>query len=209
MRLLKNRDTIIISSVFFFSWIYALVRYNIFDKVDFAHLPLYVTNKSFALSAVILICISTLKNKKFGRDFSIYLNTAGYLFGLTHILISAIIINPGYFPKLFGKGELSVFGELSLLFGVLTFTSFTFLIIFSVTRDYYRNLFKQIFTINFLNLVALTFLSFHALFLGFKNWTDPQTWPGFLPPISLLGFLFSSVTILKRLTIPAQENNDY
>ncbi len=209
MKSFQNRDTFIITVVILLSWIYALVRYNIFKHVDFAHLPLYVTNKSFALSAVILICISTLKNEKFGRDFSIYLNTAGYLLGLTHLLISTTILNPTYFPDLFAKEKLSVLGEMGLLFGIFTFIIFTFLIIFSVTRDYYRNLFKQIFTINFLNLVALTFLSAHALLIGIKNWPAPQTWPGFLPPISLLGFIASSITILKRLSLPAQKSEEY
>ncbi len=200
MKLIKNNNIRFIVLIVFLSWAYAVVRYNIFKQVEFAQLPLYVTNKSFALSAVILVCIATLKSEKFGKDFSVYLSTAGYLIALTHMLITYTIIKPEYFPKLFVSGKLTVFGEMSLLFGVLTFTAFTFLVIFMITRDYYRNLFGQIFTINFLNLLALTFLSFHTLLLGIKNWSSPQTWPAMLPPISLLGFIATIVTIVKRLT---------
>ncbi len=207
MKLVKDYNIRIIAAVVFLSWVYAVLRYNIFKHVEFAQLPLYVTNKSFALSAVILVCLATIKSEKYGRDFSVYLSTAGYLIALTHMLITFILINPEYYPNLFASGKLNVFGEMSLLFGVLTFTGFTFLVIFMITRDYYRNLFGQIFTINFLNLLALTFLGFHTLLLGIKTWGSPNTWPAMLPPISLLGFLAAIITIVKRLIKSAQTSD--
>ncbi len=199
MKLIKDYNIRIITAVVSLSWIYAVIRYNVLKNVEFAHLPLYVTNKSFALSAVILVCLATLKSEKHGKDYSVYLSTAGYLIAMVHMLITFILINKEYFPSLFSGGKLNIFSELSLLFGVFTFTAFTFLVIFMITRDYYRNLFGQIFTINFLNLLALTFLGFHSLLLGIKTWASPKTWPAMLPPISLIGFIAAIITIAKRL----------
>ena len=44
---------------------YAVVRYNVFKGVEWIHLPLYVVNKSFALSGVTFVALSYLVGKLF------------------------------------------------------------------------------------------------------------------------------------------------
>jgi len=194
----KKLSNFIIATVVL-TWLYALVRYIIFKHVAFAQLPLYVTNKAIALSAIIFIAAATLKTKNNGPDTKLYLSSFGFFLALIHVIISIILLEPDYFPKLFAGGKFNIFGELSILFGILAFTAFIILLISTTTREYLKDILKRIASPDFINILGLLFLVFHTFLLGIKGWMTPKQWPGYLPPITLLGFIVAIIPIFKKI----------
>ena len=130
------RKSVVATTLIAVALIYAVFRYNIVRGVPWEQLPLYITNKGIALSAVLLIALSYVIGPltRFSpKTFSPWLTTRKYFgllgFGLAaiHGIISLLIFDPSYYPRFFGEnGKLDFNGELSMLFGVIS------IIIFSV-----------------------------------------------------------------------------
>jgi len=181
------------------TWLYALIRYNLFKHIVFAHLPLYVTNKAIALSAVIFIAAASFWKKNNSPHTKLYLNSFGFFLALIHVMISIILLGPDYFPNLFASGKFNVFGELSILFGILAFTAFIILLISTTTREYLKNILRRILSPDYINILGILFIVFHTFLIGIKGWLSPKLWPGYLPPISLLGFVVAVIPVIKRV----------
>ncbi len=193
---------------------YAVIRYNIFKGVEWVHLPLYITNKAFALSAVVLIACSYAVGKAIrlhpeNRDKRIalvkYLGLMGFSLAAMHGLMSMTMLSPVYYEKFYVEtGKLNLMGELSVLFGVLSLWCLTVPAITSLPfmnehlgRDRWRRMQRM-------GYAALALNCGHLAAMGFSGWIDVSTWPGSLPPITLLGFVISAWALLVKMVHTAR-----
>ena len=183
----------LIAVVFGFSLTYAVLRYNVFKGVPFDHLPLYVTNKAVSMTALLLIGVSHLaRNVETRRRCGM----AGFAAAGFHVLLSLALLSPAYYEKLFlspdGSKGLALVGELSLLAGASAF--FLLVLIAWPKRPETAAAWQTAIPRLVRGVLALT--AFHCLFYGWSGWWTPDRWPGFLPPITLLSFLFAAGTLL-------------
>lgn len=190
---------------------YAIFRYHIIKGVPWEHFPLFIFNKGISLAAVFTIATSYLLgplSRFFPRLFTSWLGMRKYLgvfgFGLAavHVLISLLILNPSYFPKFYDEGgKLNLVGELSLLFGVVSFFIFSIIAISSmpsVEDALDKNKWQQIQRLGYL---AFTLTMLHVLVMGLAGWLKTQDWPGGLLPVSLVAFIVIFLTLLIRLAV--------
>lgn len=192
---------------------YAIIRYNIIKGESWSHLPLFISNKAIALTAVVLIAISFLLGplaRFWPRTFVslLYLRKYFGLFGFglaaVHTLISLLLFTQGYYPKFFGtQGKLNLVGELSMLFGVVAFFIFLIVAVTSFPRVKAGIAPKRWKIIQRLGYLAFVFVMLHVAIMGVAGWLKPEGWPGGLLPISLIAFIVILVTLLARIVVLA------
>ncbi len=192
----KNINPIlVIVKAFLFSFIYSLLRYNVFGDTPWEDLPLFVMNKVFALTSIILFSYYQFSIIKSEWDESKIIRDYAVIFGVFHILISTIIISPAYFPKFFNALKFNLIGELSLFLGVIA--SGLLLILFS------KNILESVKNkAEFNNRIAKSFFVFtaaHVIIMGYKGWFEPSSWQGWLPPITLLSFVVAVIPLVYKI----------
>ncbi len=125
MILNKNTPSVKVLSLFFtLSLVYAVMRYHIFGGVSWDQLPLYVMNKVFAFTVVLLLFYKIWFSKALTeekKEWYIWV-IAGFIFG--HVLISLSLLSPEYYAKFFTAGKMHFKNELSILFGIAAFIAF-------------------------------------------------------------------------------------
>ena len=170
---------------------YTLIRYIGFGDVDITQIPVFLINKSISMSSVIFLFLSayyfsknqTTKSKFWGKD--------AFFSAILHILFSLSILSDSYYSKLFMAGRLTWQGGLFILFGILAIFLF-FIYKNSEINDRQCRKYCQL---------AMFCLFFHLFFLGSSGWFNINSWHGYLPPISLISFLFvlaSQISYLKK-----------
>ena len=173
---MKNTRIFILCSTF----AYTLLRYVGFGEVDMTQIPVFLINKSISMSSVVFLFLSayhTYKNqitesKFWGRD-ALYS-------AILHILFSVSILSASYYSKLFLENRLTLQGGLFIFFGICAI----FLFIVHKNPEL-----KDKDCRTYCQLAALCLLG-HLFFLGYSGWFNIDSWYGYLPPISLLSFLF-------------------
>lgn len=116
-------------------------------------------------------------------------------FLFVHVLMSMILLSPKYYGKFFldpasGNSKLNSIGESSLFFGTLAVSLYVILGLCSMpsigvhlTNKQWQLVFGP------LAWIALAFGTVHVLIMGVKGWNDQHTWPGSMPPITLMSTL--------------------
>ncbi len=164
MKILQSRYILYYSILFYL--LYAILRYIVFGPVMWSELPLYVLNKSLALSALTLFAISPVND---GERREQLLATAGYLAAL-HGVISLILLPNGYYAKFFtDTGSFRIMAQVSLLGGAAAFG--LWLRGIRVAAEW-----------------VLAMIGVHLFFMGAEGWFSVGKWYGYMPPMSLLGF---------------------
>lgn len=175
-------------SILILAYIYAIIRYHYFGNTPIKDFPLYITNKVIALTSVVLF-LSYLFNKK-----NIYLGGLSYILAFGHLIISLLILSPVYYKKFFSNEfELNAIANLSLFAGVLSFTG---LWVYHQIKK--GNVLYKIVANKKLHYFILTMLFLHLFFMGYKEWVQPLTWKGYLPPISLLTAIVVLVGFFRK-----------
>lgn len=188
---------------------YAVLRYHVIKGVPWSNFPLFILNKGLSLSAVFLIAASYILghlSRYFPKTFTPWLSMRKYLgllgFGLAavHALMSMLLLSFAYYPKFFEEsGKLNLIGELSLLFGVVSFFIFSIVAITStpsVEKEMDKNKWLKVQSMGYL---AFASVGLHVLIMGFAGWLTPKTWPGGLLPVSLVAFIVITITILLKI----------
>lgn len=176
--------------------IYTLVRYLVFGSVTINNIPAYLLNKSIALSAVccllfaILNSCKPLKQTKQTKQIKIWAMAALH-FTYIHVVISTVIFNREYFPKLFDNSQMNLAGELTVLFGILA--SYIFWQESSHRLSPIKN---KIIKPKALRCIALILILGHLLAMGLNGWLNFSLWNDGLPPISLLSFIIVMISLL-------------
>ncbi len=192
--------------VFGVSLAYAVLRYHVFKGVPLDHLPMYVLNKVVSMTALFLIGLSNVSHE---NDVRRRAGMAGFAAAGLHVLLSQALLSPDNYPKMFAAREglhgLSLSGEISLLSGSL---GIFLLFLLAWPRREESAAWHAVLPRLVRGTLALA--AFHCLFYGWPGWWTPASWPGGLPPITLLSFLFAVgalvVGMLRRSAGSGREN---
>ncbi|MBL1214987.1 MAG: hypothetical protein HND52_16615 [Ignavibacteriae bacterium] len=185
-------------SVITFTIIYSVLRYNIFNDVPWQDLPLYVLNKAVSLSIIFLIFINQFylsKNKSL-TDFRTIITSLLIM----HILFSLILLSPEFYSKFFNGNKLNLIGSLSMLFGAAAISALYYYDIKNFLTVTHNSIIDKL-NIEKTKIAGLIFVSLHLFAMGIKGWLTPLSWAGFLPPISLIAFIFVLIIIFMKVKI--------
>ena len=174
-----------ISLVFLFTLLYSIVRYNVFKGVPWTDLPLYVMNKAISFAAIIYIASYLILEKKGRHELSTKIRKYATNVLFIHLTVSLLILTPSYYQKFFDGVKLNIIGQLSLLAGVI---SFSLINAFRFSRSLKS---KSSVISKFGTEFLLVLISLHLFIMGYQGWLTPETWPGYMPPITLLAFIVS------------------
>jgi DMSO/TMAO reductase YedYZ heme-binding membrane subunit len=178
------------------SFIYAVLRYNIFKEVPWSQTPLWVSNKAFAVTATIMISLSfALPANRPRREIGLW----GFYIAVIHVILSFLLLLLGNYEKFYQEnGFFSLPGGLSLLAGVVSFTA----LIFAFKNSFAKWRSTSKVNLNFIHKVVLLALFFnlaHLTLMSSQSWIDISHWPAYLPPITLISVIISFYFISKRL----------
>lgn len=163
---------------------YAILRYHIVKNVPWEHLPLYTTNKVFAVVGLAGLVGSRLAADRKRRQ---RYGFAG-LWGTTvHVLMSLLLIGQNYFQKFYlGTGKLTWQAELSMAAGVLGLGFLLWLLIATLEAESQQ----QTSLVPGIARWALLATALHLVFMGGAGWLNRDDWTAAkgLPAITLLAF---------------------
>ena len=103
---------------------------------------------------------------------------------MIHVLLSLMLMQPGYFPKLYSGPRLHFWAELALLCGALALGFWQSPLPRSVVSRHRAQW-----------LGAALSLA-HVTCIGAPGWLKPETWPGNMPPITLICALLTVLALL-------------
>jgi len=207
---MKKTSTIVLI-IFGLSLSYAIIRYNIVRNIPYDNLPLFITNKAVALSATILIGLSFLLGPlaRFFKSIFVanlylrkHLGVIGFGLAALHAVISLILLNPSYYPRFFSDGgKLTLAGESSMLFGILSFLIFAVISITSippVEKQMHPDQWKLVQRFGYL---AYFFVLMHVGIMGYGGWFRVESWQYGLASISLIASLFIVFVLIMRILV--------
>jgi len=157
---------------------YATVRYNVFKGVPWSDWPVYVVNKALALASLLLLLTWILRARVGPDESASGLLSHARRLALVHAGLSLAILSPAYFPAFFVDGKLNWPSGVSLLIGVVAASGLYLRSRPSVSWPA---------TVRSLGVVGLI-TGIHAGLNGYGSWLAPATWPGYMPPITLIAF---------------------
>jgi hypothetical protein len=181
----RDGSTALIAGAFLAALAYATFRYNVFKGVPWTDWPAYTLNKALAFASLILIALTVIRISRGLRTSKIML-AAGAL-ALCHSLLSFALLNPLYYPKLYEAGKLTAIAGLAMTLGAAATVA---LEVGARRSQGWRPSQRA---------AALALIAFavglHAALPSLSGWIAPETWPGFMPPITLLSFLCGSIAV--------------
>ncbi len=205
--------------VFALVFTYAFVRYNVLGAVELIHLPLYISNKVFAVTSAVLIGLSYLMGplahfwpKAFGPKvrYRKYFGLFGFGTASIHAFISLLLFNPAYYPRFFLEtGKLTFAGELSMLFGVLALFVFAIPAVTSLHEVMERLGGRNWLLSQRIGYIAYVLVLLHVAVMGWRGWLNSANWPGGLVPLSLISSVVIMAILLIRLLViiaPVRKN---
>lgn len=196
--------------IFLFIFTYAIIRYNVFKGVAIEHIPLFISNKAIAVTAVVLIGLSYIMGPlaRFWPTvfvpklkFRKYFGLGGFGLAAIHSIISLLLFSPSYYPKFFSDGKLNLTGELSIVFGIIALFIFSIVAITSLPSFEQSMDRKKWLFIQRLGYVAFFLVLLHVFTMGFEGWLKPANFPGGLLPMSLIAFIIIALVLLMRLIV--------
>lgn len=172
---------------------YATTRYVVFGPVAVAHIPLYVLNKAFAWTSIVLLALAlglgpaarlwpALGGLLWRRR---WWGVVGFALATTHIMMSLAILNYGYYRLMFRQAfEFTPLAELAMLAGTLAWLALLAPAAASLpgvraamSARYWQALQR-------VGVLALALAGLHLVY-GVPGWLTPALWHGGLPPITL------------------------
>ena len=171
---------------------YAHLRYHVGKAIPLSEW-MFVLNKSIAWTGGILLGLSLFKYE--GENIRKSLGNIGYLFASLHIFLDLILMSPEHYPSFYSFGQLDEHACISITLGVTSFICFTTACLGSISKNYkYLLRFGRI---------GILISLLHVTMIGKKGWFTPNSWPFYMPPITLLFVLailcFLFLDLRKRL----------
>ncbi|MET0371990.1 MAG: hypothetical protein ABW039_11515 [Sphingobium sp.] len=165
---------------------YATLRYNGFKGVPWADWPAYTVNKALAVGALLIIAAGVIRLSRQSGRSGILLGWAGAL-ALAHSLLSFAMLNPTYYGRLFDTGKLTALAGLSLTLGALSMAGLEL----GARR---ASAWSPALRHRTLALIAFA-SGVHAALPALASWVEPATWPGGMPPLTLISFLTGALAV--------------
>ncbi len=179
---------------------YTMIRHYIHHDVLSINFQTLLFNRVLAFFSMIFIGLSLIKRRRYKRAFrSRNLALLGFAFAISHIVITLVFFSEVHFPQFFNNDRLNMKGEIVLSSGVLSICIFCLPFIASLKvlgSRFYRERAKEFFTLSY---ISYLFAIAHVFIIGVENWMNWESWPMFLPPISLIAFIISTGMVLGKL----------
>ena len=185
------RPAIASSIVLLLCFAYAVARYVVFGEVSPDHLGVFIMNKALSLAGLLLIALAVgarpisrvLPAAGWLREDRRAIGMAGLGYAGIHTVLSLMLLGPGYFAKFYDtqSGLMTAAAEWSMLAGAVALA----LLIWQsrINGGAQGNASAQR---RWLGTGVLALALAHVGFMGWPGWWTPNTWPGGLPPITLL-----------------------
>jgi hypothetical protein len=183
-------------AAFFAALAYATVRYNLLKGVPWSDWPTYIVNKAFAFGSLILIVIEIV-GKPTGMPRANWMAGAGLLV-LGHLLLSTALMGQTYYPAFFTSGKYTLVSGVAITLGVAAA-----LIMYSGSK--FALEIRSSRRCGTMICVLALLIGAHAAFPDLSSWADPTSWPGGLPPMSMLTSIAAVSAIGTRLYIAGQQ----
>lgn len=125
---MKKKTWITLFIVFALTFAYAFARYITYGPVSNTNIPTIIVNKAVAFSIVVwLVFLIRDYFKQTIESFKLKLDILQSLIFI-HIFLSIVLLTQQQLPKFFSYGQLTIWGNLTVLTGTITLTFF-FLVI--------------------------------------------------------------------------------
>ena len=194
--------------VFGGSVLYGIARYHLTGDVEWRHFPVFILNKATSLAAVIFVAASYLVGKTirwYDDDKRLRLvvikfcGLMGFSLAGIHAVLSLTIWSPAYFAKYFDDvGRLNLQGGLGMSAGVVALFFLSSPAITTLPMMPKALGGKRWKRAQRMGYVSLVLVAVHLFVLGFKGWLNPQSWPAWMPSISLLAFVAAIVPLIVK-----------
>lgn len=207
---LKNFKVQWLATVLIFFLMYATVRYIVFKGVEMIHFPVYIINKVCSVSGVFFIALSYASGRikwPFFHEsekhlhFVKFAGLSGFSLVAMHAFLSMIILTPAYFPKLFHGEMMNFKGEFTVLMGVLSLFFFSIPAITSIPQMQDALGLRRWKTRQRIGYAGLCTTLLHSGVMGFSSWMEVHKWPGYLPPITMLGAVFATTPLVLKFLL--------
>ena len=166
---------------------YAELRYGVFKGDGGPLFVPYITNKALSVVATLVICASLLPGRtgtdaeRAGRRRAIGLT--GLALALAHGALSVPLYSPAIFEKLYDGAALSPRGLAVTVLGVLATATCLAMGALSGRAPAPPSIRRAL---RWLGWTTVGLTVAHCAVIGIPGWWRPSTWPGSLPPITLL-----------------------
>ncbi len=198
--------------VFGLSLGYVYLRYVVVRSASLDHLPLYLSNKAFALTSAVLIGLSFILGplarfwpKTYVPHLYLrkHLGVVGFGVAAIHALISLLIFTPAYYGRFFDGDtqKLTFMAESSMLFGILAFLIFTGISITSLPPMQKHMHPEQWLFLQRMGYLAYVFVLFHVALMGWGGWFRPDNYAYGLATITLVSALFIILVLVMRVLV--------
>ncbi|MCK5702464.1 MAG: hypothetical protein KAI29_14970 [Cyclobacteriaceae bacterium] len=204
---LKRIKTKWLTLVLLFFILYTTLRYIVFKGVDPIHFPLYIGNKIFSTAGLFFLAISyalgkikvlKLNNKHLTNRFIKFAGLIGFSLSAMHVFMSLIILSPSYYPKFYHGDMMNFKGELSMLMGVLSLFFFTIPAIATIPFMQEAVGIKKWQKGQSMGYLGLITALLHVVVMGVATWLNVDTWPGYLPPITMIAVIIAIVPLYLK-----------
>lgn len=188
----RRRDRRIVAVAFGVAVAYASVRYNVIKGVPWSEWPIYTLNKAIAVGSLALL-VAAVWSMVRRRSPATLMAWAGAGV-MVHVAASLAILNPAYFTHFYEDGKLTFVAALSLMIGCAAATGMEV----GARKSGRLTLSQQAWAIATIAGAS----GVHAGMTGLSSWLRPGSWPGGLPPITLISALLgcAAVAIVGAVT---------
>lgn len=189
-------DGLVVTAVFAVSAAYATVRYNVFKGVPWSDWPHYVGNKILSLAALILIALAVFRlASRPARPIRTLMVIASAL-AIAHSFISLAMLQPAYYDKFFADGKLTLLAGASLMLASLAVA----LLQWGKGRRGSSAPGEAALPLGLLGFIS----GLHAALPSVPGWFEPATWPGGMPPITLISFIVGTLALAAAAKLVAR-----
>ena len=112
--------------------------------------------------------------------------------------MSLIILSPSYYPKFYHGDMMNFKGELSMLMGVLSLFFFTIPAIATIPFMQEAVGIKKWQKGQSMGYLGLITALLHVVVMGVSTWLNVDTWPGYLPPITMIAAIIAIVPLYLK-----------
>jgi DMSO/TMAO reductase YedYZ heme-binding membrane subunit len=174
--------------------LYAVARYNIFGGVSGS--PVWVLNKAVSVAGLGAIAASYCTRRP---GWPRRLGIVGAALTALHIVMSLAVFDAAHYPKILRAAGWTSAGVVSIAAAIAA--TLVLLVPLWATRRTVREGMGEARwrRVQRLGLLVLALSTVHVAAIGYAGWASPSAWPGFLPPITLLGAAIAVWPLVRRL----------
>ena len=133
------------------------------------------------------------------KQFIKFTGLIGFSLCAIHVFMSLLMISPAYYPKFYVGDMMNLKGELSMLMGVFSLYFFTIPAITTIPFMQKAVGIKKWQKGQRMGYFGLLTALVHTGVMGVSTWFDVAKWPGYLPPITLIGVTLAFIPLFIKV----------